>query len=106
MIWTPGLLGHGEGVTRLNTPTRLPSPLGGERAVSFDSARAPNDASAEDESDGPLLPDGGNCAVRRPLRGTYESTTTTTRLMLQQSAATPVDLGDLHRALPLPAASL
>ena len=29
-----GLLGHGEGVTRLNTPTRLPSPLGGERAVS------------------------------------------------------------------------
>ena len=25
---TPGLLGHGEGVTRLNTPTRLPSPLG------------------------------------------------------------------------------
>jgi len=30
----PGLLGHGEGVTRLNTPTRLPSTLGGERAVS------------------------------------------------------------------------
>ena len=31
----PGLLGHGEGVTRLNTPTKLPSPLlGGERAVS------------------------------------------------------------------------
>ena len=30
----PGLLGHGEGVARLNTPTRLPSPLGGERAVS------------------------------------------------------------------------
>ena len=31
----PGLLGHGEGVTRLNMPTRLPSsPLGGERAVS------------------------------------------------------------------------
>ena len=29
-----GLLGHGEGVTRLNTPTRLPSALGGERAVS------------------------------------------------------------------------
>jgi len=29
-----GLLGHGEGVTRLNTPTRLPSTLGGERAVS------------------------------------------------------------------------
>ena len=29
-----GLLGHGEGVARLNTPTRLPSPLGGERAVS------------------------------------------------------------------------
>jgi len=33
--WMPGLLGHGEGVTRLNTPTRLPSTLGrGERAVS------------------------------------------------------------------------
>ena len=30
----PDLLGHGEGVTRLNTPTRLPSTLGGERAVS------------------------------------------------------------------------
>ena len=30
----PGLLGHGEGVTRLNAPTRLASPLGGERAVS------------------------------------------------------------------------
>ena len=25
----PGLLGHGEGVAQLNTPTRLPSPLGG-----------------------------------------------------------------------------
>ena len=30
----PGLLGHGEGVTQLNTPTRLPSTLGDERAVS------------------------------------------------------------------------
>ena len=30
----PGLLGHGEGVTGLDTPTRLPSTLGGERAVS------------------------------------------------------------------------
>ena len=30
----PGVLGHGEGVTRVNTPTPLPSPLGGERAVS------------------------------------------------------------------------
>jgi len=30
----PGLLGHGEGVARLNTPSRLPSTLGGERAVS------------------------------------------------------------------------
>ncbi|EOD37060.1 hypothetical protein EMIHUDRAFT_362321, partial [Emiliania huxleyi CCMP1516] len=30
----PGLLGHGEGVTQLNTPTRLPSMLGDERAVS------------------------------------------------------------------------
>ena len=29
----PGSLGHGEGVTRLNTPARLPSSLGGERAV-------------------------------------------------------------------------
>ena len=34
-----GLLGHGEGVKRLNTPTRLPSPLGGERAVSVTSGR-------------------------------------------------------------------
>jgi len=34
-----GLLGHGEGVTRLNTPTRLPSPLGGERAVSVSAGR-------------------------------------------------------------------
>jgi len=32
--YNPGMLGHGEGMTRLNTPTRLPSPLGGERAVS------------------------------------------------------------------------
>ena len=31
----PGLLGHDEGVTRLNVPTRLPSPLGGERADSI-----------------------------------------------------------------------
>ena len=31
--WAPGLLGHGEGVLRLNTPTRLPSMLDGERAV-------------------------------------------------------------------------
>ena len=30
----PRPLGHGEGVTRLNAPTRLASPLGGERAVS------------------------------------------------------------------------
>jgi len=37
--YAPGLLGHGEGVTQLNTPTRLTSPLGGERAVSV-SARA------------------------------------------------------------------
>ena len=36
----PGLLGHGEGVTRLNTPTRLPSPLGGERAVSVSAGDA------------------------------------------------------------------
>ena len=33
--WNPALLGHGEGVTRLNTTTLLPSPpLGDERAVS------------------------------------------------------------------------
>ena len=31
----PGLLGHGEGVTRLNAPTLLPSPL---RAVSVSAA--------------------------------------------------------------------
>ena len=37
-LFSPGLLGHGEGVTRLNTPTRLPSPLGGERAVSMSAA--------------------------------------------------------------------
>ena len=35
----PGLLGHGEGVRRLNTPTRLPSTLG-ERAVSVSGAGA------------------------------------------------------------------
>jgi len=35
----PGLLGHGEGVTRLNTPTRLPSTLG-ERAVSVSAGDA------------------------------------------------------------------
>ena len=33
--WLPGLLGHGDGVTQFNTPIRLPSPLGGERAVSM-----------------------------------------------------------------------
>ena len=32
--FNPSILGHGEGVAQLNTPTRLPSPLGGERAVS------------------------------------------------------------------------
>merc|ERR1739841_267067 len=36
--YAPGLLGHGEGVTRLNTPTRLPSSLG-ERAVSVSAGR-------------------------------------------------------------------
>ena len=35
-----GLLGHGEGVTRLNTPTRLPSTLGAERAVSVSAGDA------------------------------------------------------------------
>jgi len=34
----PGLLGHGEGVPRLNTPTRLSSSLGEERAVSVSAA--------------------------------------------------------------------
>ncbi|EOD29477.1 E3 ubiquitin ligase [Emiliania huxleyi CCMP1516] len=34
----PGLLGHGEGVTRVNTPTRLP--LLGERAVSVSAGSA------------------------------------------------------------------
>ena len=34
----PELLGHGEGVTRLNTPTRLSSSMGGERAVSVSAA--------------------------------------------------------------------
>ena len=37
--WTPGLLGHSEGVTRLNTPTRFPSTLGDERAVSVAAGR-------------------------------------------------------------------
>jgi len=32
-FYAQGLLGHGEGVARLNTPTRNPSTLGGERAV-------------------------------------------------------------------------
>ena len=32
--WHIGLLGHGEDVPRLNTPTRLPSTLDGERVVS------------------------------------------------------------------------
>ena len=36
--WSPGLLGRGEGVTRLNTPTRLPSTLGDGRAVSVSAA--------------------------------------------------------------------
>ena len=35
----PSLLGHGEGVTRLNTPTRLPSPL---RAVSVSAGEKHN----------------------------------------------------------------
>ena len=40
--YAPGLLGHGEGVTRLNTPTRLPSPLGGERVVAVSAGWAHN----------------------------------------------------------------
>ena len=31
--WTPGLLGHGGAVTQLNTPTLVPSTLGGERVT-------------------------------------------------------------------------
>ena len=38
LSYMPGLLGHGEGVTRLNTPTLPPSALGGERAVSVSAA--------------------------------------------------------------------
>ena len=37
-FYAQGLLGHGEGVARLNTPTRNPSTLGGERAVSVSAA--------------------------------------------------------------------
>ena len=48
--WTPGLLGHGEGVTQLNTPTRLPSPLGGERAVSVSAGGLHSLALAADGS--------------------------------------------------------
>ena len=45
----PGLLGHGEGVPRLNTPTRLPSsPLGGERAVSVSAGTGHSLALAAD----------------------------------------------------------
>ena len=48
-MFTPGLLGHGEGVARLNTPTRLPSsPLGGERAVSVSAGERHNLALAAD----------------------------------------------------------
>ena len=47
--WNPGLLGHGEGVTRLNTPTRLPSStLGGECAVSVSSGQCHSIALAAD----------------------------------------------------------
>ena len=35
----PGLLGHGEGVLQLKTPTRLPSTLGGERAIGVAASR-------------------------------------------------------------------
>ena len=38
--WTPGLLGLGEGVTRLNTPTLLPSSPGAERAESVSAGSA------------------------------------------------------------------
>jgi len=44
-----GLLGHGEGVTRLNTPTRLPS-MGGERAVSVSAGAVHSLAIAADGS--------------------------------------------------------
>ena len=36
----PGLLGHGEGVLQLKTPTRLPSLFGGERAVGVAASQA------------------------------------------------------------------
>ena len=35
----PGLLGHGEGVLQLKTPTRLPSLSGGERAIGVAASR-------------------------------------------------------------------
>jgi len=38
LSYAEALLGHGEGVTRLNAPTRLPSPLGGERVVAVSAA--------------------------------------------------------------------
>ena len=38
----PGLLGHGEGATRLNTPTRLPSTLGDECTVSVSAGAEHN----------------------------------------------------------------
>ena len=40
--FSPGLLGHGEGVTGLNTPTRLSSTLGDERAVSVSAGDCHN----------------------------------------------------------------
>ena len=47
-VEVPGLLGHGGGVTRLNTPTRLPSTLGGERAVSVSAGDSHSLALAAD----------------------------------------------------------
>ena len=46
--YAPGGLGHGEGVTQLNTPTRLPCPLGGERAVAVSAGDFHNLALAAD----------------------------------------------------------
>ena len=46
--YSPALLGHGEGVTRLNTPTRLPSTLGDKHAVSVSAGDSHNLAIAAD----------------------------------------------------------
>jgi len=42
LVHDPSPLGHGEGVTRLNTPTRIPSTLGDEGAVSVSAGAGHN----------------------------------------------------------------